>query len=121
MMLPPRKIKQRSLPKVRKKPRRTSAIKCRAHLNWVKREFDCLVNNYACSGPVDPHHVVSRGAGGGDEQVVSLCRFHHDGIHRLGKDAFEKCYRVDLAETAAALWKASPHRIAYERKQKDQS
>lgn len=111
--LPPRAFKAPKISKIRKKPRRTSAIKCRAHLNWVKSHFDCLCKNDACFGPIDPHHVVSRGAGGGDEQVVPLCRHHHDALHGMGRESFEREYRKDLDATAEALWEQSPHGKRY--------
>ena len=43
---------------------------------------------FACGkeGPSDPHHVRSRGAGGGDtlENLYALCREHHQMIHAVG-------------------------------------
>jgi len=107
-----------------------SFIKCPGHLKWV-RGHECLCagkmarvvvgEDYAlvpheCLGKIEVHHVTSRGAGGGDEQVVPLCsRAHADG-HRTGWATFEQRYRLDLASTAAGLWKRSPHRLKYERK-----
>ena len=34
----------------------------------------------ACSQGLDPHHILSRGAGGDDalENIITLCRRHHD-------------------------------------------
>lgn len=36
--------------------------------------------------PSDPHHLISRGAGGGNEKnnVMGFCREHHTEIHKLG-------------------------------------
>lgn len=116
--LPPRKIKAKPIPKVRTRPRRTSAIKCRAHLRWVTSTFDCLIKfreGHTCAGPIDPHHVVSRGAGGGDEQVAPLCRNAHTHVHSMGVDSFNEFFRVDLASTAAILWEQSPHGKLYRR------
>lgn len=38
----------------------------------------------------DPHHLISRGAGGDDtpENLISLCRSHHIQAHTLGRDRF---------------------------------
>jgi hypothetical protein len=118
--LPPRAFKAPKIPKVRKKPRRTSAIKCRAHLNWVKNPeiWQCVAaGSGECFGPLDPHHVVSRGAGGGDEQVVTLCRRHHDICHDLKTKAFDERYGTDIAATAAELWQLSPAGREYRLKQ----
>jgi hypothetical protein len=40
--------------------------------------------------PSDPHHITSRGAGGGDieENLISLCRQHHTQIHQEGQTKF---------------------------------
>lgn len=39
-------------------------------------------DSYRC-GYVDPHHIKTRGSGGGDtdENVIGLCRKHHDAAH----------------------------------------
>lgn len=118
--LPPRRHKPKSLPKKRTKPRRSSAIKCRAHTNWVSNPeiWQCLVvgKREECMGRLDPHHVITRGAGGGDEQVVPLCRRHHDICHDLKTDKFDALYGTDIAETARLLWAQSPHRRAWEQR-----
>ncbi len=40
--------------------------------------------------PVDPAHIRSRGAGGGDEpdNVIPLCRACHSEQHQMGLKAF---------------------------------
>jgi hypothetical protein len=40
--------------------------------------------------PVDPHHIRSRGAGGGDEEfnVLAVCRCCHAYIHACGMKEF---------------------------------
>lgn len=47
------------------------------------RNLNCVVCGKAGS---DPHHIKTRGAGGGDleENLVSLCRLHHSQIHLYG-------------------------------------
>ena len=54
-------------------------------LRWVTRERDgvCLYGLIArdgCSGGLDPHHIKTKGSGGGDtkENLITLCRKHHD-------------------------------------------
>lgn len=43
-----------------------------------------------------PHHVVSRGAGGGDiaTNVVSLCGQHHREIHQVGNAEMARRYPI---------------------------
>lgn len=55
------------------------------------RGLACVACDYA--GPVDPAHVLSRGAGGGDEDfnVMPLCRLCHRLQHHYGfKGLIEK-------------------------------
>lgn len=50
----------------------------------------------ACSrSPCDPHHVTSRGAGGGDvpNNVMPLCHMHHQEWHKAGPVYMFKAYR----------------------------
>jgi 5-methylcytosine-specific restriction endonuclease McrA len=53
-------------------------------LNWVVEQRDgiCLYGLFrkdGCSGPLDPHHIVFKSAGGEDEKenLITLCRKHH--------------------------------------------
>jgi hypothetical protein len=39
---------------------------------------------------------------------VSLCRVHHDEQHRIGADAFNKKYGIDLWAMAAEFARRSP-------------
>lgn len=43
-----------------------------------------------------PHHVTSRGAGGGDvpENLMPLCQWHHREIHQSGTATFALKYPV---------------------------
>jgi len=45
-------------------------------------------------GPSDPHHIISRGAGGDDtrDNLISLCRSHHTQIHAIGSSTFFNKY-----------------------------
>jgi hypothetical protein len=63
------------------------------------REKPCCV----CFGVAEPHHLVTRGAGGSDYHTVPLCREHHSELHRLGLLAFEGRYRLNLWRVAAFL------------------
>lgn len=64
-------------------------------VRWVSNERDgiCLVGLYthqACSGGLDPHHIDSKGSGGGDvpQNLITLCREHHNQAqeHKISKD-----------------------------------
>jgi hypothetical protein len=48
-------------------------------------------------------HVRSRGAGGGDDQVVPLCGRHHGEQHRIGIRSFENRHGLDLAQVARQM------------------
>jgi len=57
----------------------------RALLDAVKARKVCIVRNMygACEGEFDPHHIKSKGSGGGDtlDNVCCLCRRHHTLAH----------------------------------------
>ncbi len=104
-------------------PKEDAPIKCPGHMKWV-RGHECAVAGkgvigplgtfagfHECQGRMEAHHVSTRGAGGGDEQVVPLCSLAHKNIH-------DGCGfpGSDLALVAKQLWQASPHRVAYERR-----
>jgi hypothetical protein len=106
----------RRLPQRRKRERmgvrEPDRIVCPAHGKYI-RSLDCLCKDHArfrCEGRIEAHHQVTRGAGGGDEQLVPLCAFHHALLDSPGwsqKRLEEEC-RWDFAEVAARLWQASP-------------
>lgn len=101
-------------------PKEGAPVKCPGHLKWV-RGHACLVSgdiDHECFGRIEAHHVLTRAAGGGDDQVVPLCSRAHAEGHQIGWKTFEREYIVDLAHVAAELWKRSPHRIKHERKDK---
>jgi 5-methylcytosine-specific restriction endonuclease McrA len=43
----------------------------------------CRLLSPDCAGPLDIHHIVSRGAGGEDtlDNLITLCRYHHNQAH----------------------------------------
>lgn len=102
-------------------------IKCPGHLKWVRgHECMCLgkmehiivgddymVTPDRCVGRIEAHHSTTRGAGGGDETAVPLCAWHHASGHKMGWTTFQQRFGVDLASTAADLWKRSPHGQRY--------
>jgi 5-methylcytosine-specific restriction endonuclease McrA len=42
-----------------------------------------LIPDLSCWGKLDPHHILRRSQGGQDtpENLVTLCRAHHDWVH----------------------------------------
>jgi hypothetical protein len=59
-------------------------IRDEAYLSEI-RELPCVV---CWARPCDPHHTISRGAGGGDNTVVPICRTHHNLAHSRGQKTF---------------------------------
>ncbi len=61
----------------------------------LARDLGCralrLVPEVRCWGPVDPHHVLRRSQGGEDtvENLISVCRAHHDWIHQHPARSYE--------------------------------
>jgi len=62
------------------------------YLNYI-REQPCLIPS--CNCQAEPHHYITRGAGGGDEYAMPLCREHHTAIGNMGRDTFFKGYGLD--------------------------
>ena len=56
------------------------------------REMRCLVCQVY---PSDAHHVTTKGAGGGDtgDNVMPLCRLHHDEWHFKGRETMVLRYK----------------------------
>lgn len=61
------------------------------------RESPCAVCGVT---PCDPHHMLARGAGGGDTvgNVIPLCRRHHHEIHTIGRRRFFERHPVGKGE-----------------------
>lgn len=47
-----------------------------------------------CGGKSEPHHIRTRGAGGGDEltNLMALCRLHHRRAHDVGWTTFTRVW-----------------------------
>ena len=98
--------------------RQRSGIERAPQKIWPRHER--FVRGHACcvrgctDGPIDFAHVKSRGAGGGSEHGISLCRAHHVEQHAIGIETFARKYDLDLLELAAAFVRASPDRAMKE-------
>jgi hypothetical protein len=119
------------LPRLRARSRMNAQppgrVICPGHCKVVRTKYQCAIAGrtqktsgevHECYGRIDPHHVSSRGAGGGDHQVAPLCRKAHD----LGESPnwswlrFKAEYGVDLEKMAEQLWLADAyHRLKFER------
>lgn len=119
MSLPLREPPKQKPIKVRTKLRRTTAIRCRPHVNWVLENWRCILIGKVCKstgvvhqcwGPKDPHHSPTRGAGGGDDGVSPICRGGHSLLDspNWSEKRVEDEYGVSFRETGADLWSASP-------------
>jgi len=104
-------------------PKEDAPIVCPGHCKHVRQTYECaalgrvmisplgkVMEHHQCYGRMEGHHETTRGAGGGDDRVIPLCSLahknHHDGCKFVG---------LDQDAMATALWRASPHRIKYER------
>lgn len=60
------------------------------------RSKPCHISDGDCFGDVCAHHLKSRGAGGGDvlSNLLPLCVYHHNLIHKIGTYTF--CLKYDI-------------------------
>lgn len=119
----------RRLPQRRKRPkmgvRQPDRVDCPNHLKFV-RGFACVCaghQRFKCEGRMEAHHQVTRGAGGGDEQVVPICAFHHALLDSPGwsQKRLEAECGVDFEKVAEGLWRVSPAGIRYRAAMEDNS
>ena len=62
------------------------------HLNYILSHA-CIVSNSECIGLIQGHHLMKpfdgvRGMGlkANDKNLVPLCMFHHNELHRMGDE-----------------------------------
>ena len=61
-------------------------------VRWMQAQ-PCLV----CGAvPSEAHHVKTRAAGGGPDDVVPLCTAHHREFHDIGVRTFEDRHELDM-------------------------
>jgi hypothetical protein len=117
------------IPKRRTRPRmmaikEDAPIRCQSHLQWV-RGFSCVcveIDPTGCEGKIQACHVRRGTDGGigskpGDNWTFPACAGHHALQHNIGEQSFEQRFKLKLKEIASRLWRLSPHRITWERKQ----
>ena len=81
------------------------------HRRWVKSHGCCVPGCDATS--VDFAHLRSASNAGMNQKPhdifgISLCRHHHIEQHRLGVEAFDRKYGIDLSALAAEFARRSP-------------
>lgn len=107
----------RKLPKRRMMPpKETARIECDGHRALIRSHECCVAGKlkpphdqcvYRHDGKSDPHHSKTRGAYGGDETCVPLCRYHHNLLDSPGwsQEEMEKQAKVSFRQIAA--WHAA--------------
>ena len=107
-----------------RKRRRDNRVRCPAHLKWIRCHACCaFLTSWGCAGPIEAAHVRSETNGGvalkpGDDNVISLCRFHHGEQHRVGEPEFERKYNIDMKALAREFAEKSPPLRRYHAKMK---
>jgi len=87
----------------RKRKAKRHAAQFGPQAQWC-REQPCWVCNRP--PPSDPHHVVSRGAGGTDEHTVPLCRTCHTLTH--ARHGGKRLNGADLVASARDIARRQP-------------
>lgn len=83
----------------------------KAYRKYIERQL-CIVG-FDCLGDAISHHIETVGSGGSDYSCINLCMKHHNEVHTIGKDTFQKKYRIDFNRERVRLL------IGYIRKLKD--
>lgn len=104
---PERMAPRKPVPVKRKNTKRHKKEWLRAYGNlervlWVKAQ-PCVVDDASCALAIHNVHVVGDGAGrkADADKIVPMCGAHHDDLHRIGREDFEKLHHVDLPTLAA--------------------
>jgi 5-methylcytosine-specific restriction endonuclease McrA len=72
----------------------------KAYLAWI-RTRECVV--CGAPAPSEPHHVISRGAGGSDHFAIPVCRGCHDLIEDCHWDILSGRYGFDRTAPWVAI------------------
>lgn len=62
------------------------------YVEFIKKQPCCITGRHYA----DPHHVISRGAGGSDLTLVPLIHELHQEIHTIGQETFQKNHNIDF-------------------------
>lgn len=89
--------------------RKSVAVPKDIYAEVVTRDRGCVAERVwpevRCAGRLDPHHVLRRSHGGPDtaENLVTLCRAHHDAVHANPA----RSYALGLLRRSSGLRKES--------------
>lgn len=89
------------------------------HIGYILT-LDCCCSNFECNGVIQAHHLLKpfdgvRGMGmkANDKNLVPLCVYHHNELHRMGNEyAFADKYFDNpshLKFIAQRNWLRSPY------------
>ena len=73
---------------------KTKPVPKQVYADVLARDMGCRaagVIRIPCAGRIDPHHVKRRSQGGQDtvENLISLCRAHHDWVHAHPDESYQ--------------------------------
>lgn len=86
-------------PEKRKKQKRNREYDSE-YLRWVHGFKCCICGSY----PVHAHHVVTRGAMGGDRTAIPLCPEHHlRWVHGKGQRTTQEHFGVDFDQIVSEM------------------
>lgn len=74
---------------------RAKAVPTSLYKQVLARDLGCVardtVRQIRCYGRIDPHHVLPRSRGGKDtlDDLISLCRAHHEWVHDHPAESYE--------------------------------
>ena len=79
-----------------------------AYKEYIKQQPCCvtgmmIVNQDTGNIESDPHHTISKGAGGSDLSCVPLLHELHQECHSIGQETFQKKYDIDFKEVRLKL------------------
>jgi hypothetical protein len=109
--------------KVSMNVRDSGMIRSPGHLQFC-RGFRCILADHPaheCEGKIEACHVRTGTDGGtslkpSDCWVVPICAGGHRLQHQIGEAAFETRFSINMKSLAEKLWRASKHRLAFEKK-----
>lgn len=70
---------------------------------YIKQQPCCItgmirINENTGKTESDPHHTISKGAGGSDLSCVPLLHELHQECHAIGQETFQNKYNIDFKD-----------------------
>jgi hypothetical protein len=87
---------------------KSKRYKNEAYREYIKQQPCCItgmimVNEATGKTESDPHHTVSKGAGGSDLSCVPLLHELHVECHNIGQETFQEKYDINFKEIRLKL------------------